>query len=187
MNFDNVLYEYCVNDLKKDCFDITSQSEDVMQSLYIECQRVKTALSTRENATVFIKNGNDSYKVAISRKTYEDLIVEQVNDTIKLVKSAIKDAGMEENDIDEIVLVGGSTLTPLIRSTLVSNFGEKLNTSCKPHEAGKYFNSIHRVFQIKTFISIKCILFILKALNNNNNFCSCNGGGNPCSIITKKG
>lgn len=165
MNFDNVLYDYCVGDLKKDCFDITSQSLDVKQSLYTECQRVKTALSTRENATVTIKSGNDSYNVPISRKTYEELILEQVNETIQCVKSAMKDAGLEANDIDEIVLVGGSTLTPLIRSTLVSNFGDKLNTSCKPHEAGKYFNSIQRIFQIKTFISIKFIPFLLRILS----------------------
>lgn len=166
MNFDNVLYDYCVKDLKKDCFDITSQSEDVMQSLYRECQRVKTALSTRENATVFIKSGEDRYEVAISRKTYEELIFEQVNETINCVKSAIKDAGLEANDIDEIVLVGGSTLTPLIRSMLISNFGDKLNTSCKPHEVGMYFNSIHRIFQIKTFIPIKFIPFLLRVLSS---------------------
>lgn len=144
MNFDNILYEYCVKEFKLDHFDIESQSIDVQESLYKKCQIAKTSLSTEENTKVIISCGIDVYEVQISRKIYEDLITEQVNETIKCVRAAIKDAEIEESDIDEIILAGGATLTPLIRSTLITNFGDKLNTSVKPYEAGKYFQS-HRV------------------------------------------
>lgn len=139
INFDNALYDYCVEHLKENLIDITSQSLNVMESLYKKCQVVKTTLSTEENAKVIINIGPDAYEIPISREVYEKLIIEQVNETIKCVDFAIKDADMEESDIDEIVLVGGSTLTPIIRSTLLTKFGNKLNTSVNPHEAGEYF------------------------------------------------
>lgn len=140
IDFDNALYDYCVDHLKEDFFDITSQSSNVKESLYKKCQMAKITLSTEENAKVIVNCESDIFEVPISRKTYEELIVEQVNETIKCVKFAIKDADMEESDIDEIVLVGGSTFTPLVRSALVANFGNKINTSVKPHEAGEYFS-----------------------------------------------
>lgn len=136
VNFDNILYEYCVKHLKGDLFDIESQSVEVMESLYKECQKAKITLSTEENTTVRIISGSDAYNVPISRKTYEELIIDEVNGTIECVKRALKDAGLDASEIDQIILVGGSTLTPLIRSALVTNFGDKLNTSLKPYEAG---------------------------------------------------
>lgn len=134
IDFDNSLYGFCVDDLKKDFYDITTQSTDVMKSLYEQCEIAKKTLSSEEEARVTL----DGHEVLITRGIYESLISDQVNDTIKYVNSAIKDAEIEASDIDEIVLVGGSTLTPLIRSTLITNFGNKLNTSVKPHEAGEY-------------------------------------------------
>lgn len=53
------------------------------------------------------------------------------------------DSELEINDIDEIILVGGSTFTPIIRTELMNHFGNKLNLSVKPHEAGNLMSKAH--------------------------------------------
>lgn len=138
VSFDCLLYSYCVDHLKDDCFDITSQPIHVKEDLYKKCQLAKLTLSTEEDAKVVLNCGdNELYEVPISRNVYESLIADKVNETIKFVKLAIKEADMEESEIHEIVLIGGSTLTPLVRKVLTNTFGNKLNTSVKPYEAGK--------------------------------------------------
>lgn len=152
IGFDNILFDYCVEELKKDCFKVLEEDIGVIKSLYQQCQIAKEALSTVENTTVTVEQGSDCYKVPLSRKMYEGLIADQVNQTIECVKLTIEDAKIEDQDIDEIILIGGSTLTPLIRSCLVANFGDKLNTSVKPFEAGILFT---RLFTLELYFFLE--------------------------------
>lgn len=71
----------------------------------------------------------------------------KVNQTIECVKLALKDADLEIDEINHVVLVGGGTYTPLIRTVLESFFGKAVNTDINPMEAGVYIDLDIDIFE----------------------------------------
>lgn len=137
-NFDTRLMEYCVEDLKKDCLFLESK-EDLM-FLRKVCEQAKTDLTSAEETKIVIDwIPGGLYEVCVTRKLYEDMIKDYIQTTIACVNSAIEDARMKKDSIDEIILVGGSTQMPIVRSTLKDFFGKDVNISLNPHEAGKKY------------------------------------------------
>ncbi len=71
---------------------------------------------------------------SLSRAHFEKLIDNIVDKTMTPVKSALSDAGLKKSDIDEILLVGGSTRIPLVKKTVEDYFGKSSNASVNPDE-----------------------------------------------------
>lgn len=135
-NFDTRLVEYCAEDLKRDCLFLESNKKD-MVFLRNACEKAKKDLSIKEETDVVIDwLINESYKVTLTRRTYENMIRDYVNRTVECVKRAIEDARLRKEQIDKIVLVGGSTNIPIIRTTLKEFFGMDVNISMNSFEAG---------------------------------------------------
>jgi L1 cell adhesion molecule like protein len=112
-----------------------------MQRLRRACENVKRALSTQTSATIeleALKDGVD-LRETISRARFEELNMELFRKTMEPVATALKDAKMDKGDVDEVVLVGGSTRIPKVQQLLSEYFnGKEPTKGINPDEAVAY-------------------------------------------------
>ena len=117
------------------------QSPRAIRRLRTACERTKRTLSSAAQASVEIDSlydGLDFY-TAISRARFEELCSDLFRNSLEHVERALRDAKMAKGDIDEIVLVGGSSRIPKIQKMLSDFFnGKELNKSVNPDEAVAY-------------------------------------------------
>ncbi|MBK9531098.1 MAG: molecular chaperone DnaK [Chitinophagaceae bacterium] len=124
-DFDAALVDYWINE---NGFD--ARESKYRQVLRLKAEEAKIQLSANESyATVY--EGKD---LTINRDTFEEIIKPIVDKTIVCCNNALKDAGIKKENIDEIVLVGGSTRVPLVKQMLRDFFGKELNDSVDPDE-----------------------------------------------------
>ena len=95
---------------------------------------IQAKLDLSEHETAEIRVDAAGYRRALSRGEFEDLIRPIVERTIEPVRQALSDAGLEPKDVDEAVLVGGSTRIPLVRQTVASLFGRTPHSELNPDE-----------------------------------------------------
>lgn len=144
-DIDNILVEYCKNDiLRRHKIDITKSQKSV-RKLRNSCERAKRTLSTCLQSTIEVESlyeGID-YNMVLTRTKFEELCMDIFKKTIEPVESVLRDGNILKENVDEIVLVGGSTRIPKIKQMLMSFFdGKKLNESVHPDEAVAYGASI---------------------------------------------
>jgi len=112
-----------------------------MQRLRRACENVKRALSTQTSATIeleALKDGVD-LRETISRARFEELNMDLFRKTMEPVATALKDAKMDKGDVDEVVLVGGSTRIPKVQQLLSEYFnGKEPTKGINPDEAVAY-------------------------------------------------
>ena len=115
-----------------------SNDKRAMQRVRKQCEMAKRTLSTQTSATIdceALSNGVD-FSTTISRAKFEELNMDLFKKTMTPVTQVLKDAGMSKSDIDEIILVGGSTRIPKVQQMLTEYFGGKeLNKGINPDEA----------------------------------------------------
>lgn len=98
------------------------------------CDEAKEQLSNVEETEISV----GEQKISITRTKYNSLIMPYIETTIKCVENALEDADLEKTDIHKIVLIGGSTYTPLVRSTIEQFFQKSVSTDINPMEAVAY-------------------------------------------------
>lgn len=144
-DFDNRLVDHFSQEFKrKNKHDLTTNPRSIRR-LRTACERAKRTLSTQTQATIEIDalyEGIDFYS-NITRARFEELCADLFRSTLDPVEKCLRDAKMDKKDIDEVVIVGGSTRIPKIQ-TLLSNFfnGKQLNNSINPDEAIAYGASV---------------------------------------------
>ncbi|ODV74033.1 stress-seventy subfamily A protein [Cyberlindnera jadinii NRRL Y-1542] len=140
-DFDNKLVDFLATEFKrKNKKDITSNQRS-LRRLRTAAERAKRTLSSSAQASIEIDSlfeGIDFY-TSITRARFEELCSEQFRSTLEPVEKVLKDAKLDKSQVDEIVLVGGSTRIPKIQK-LVSDFfnGKEPNKSINPDEAVAY-------------------------------------------------
>ncbi|KAK5779465.1 Hsp70 family ATPase SSA3 PWA37_004339 [Arxiozyma heterogenica] len=140
-DFDNRLVTHLANEFKrKNKKDIT-QNQRALRRLRTAAERGKRALSSATQTSIEIDSlfeGIDFY-TSITRARFEELCSDLFRSTLDPVDRVIKDSKLDKSQIDEIVLVGGSTRIPKIHK-LVSDFfnGKEPNRSINPDEAVAY-------------------------------------------------
>ena len=100
------------------------------QVLRLTAEEAKKQLSAND----LFETVYEGQKISISRSTFCEIIKPIVEKTITACKNALKDAGLKQNDIDEIIMVGGSTRVPLVKEMINAFFEKKLNDSVDPDE-----------------------------------------------------
>lgn len=112
-----------------------------MRRLRTACERAKRTLSSSTQASVEIDalyDGMDFY-TSITRARFEELCADLFRKTLDSVEEALRHAKLDKGDIDEVVLVGGSTRIPRVQKLLQDFFnGKELNKSINPDEAVAY-------------------------------------------------
>ena len=140
-DFDNRLVNHFVEEFKrKNKKDITS-NQRALRRLRTACERAKRALSSSAQTSIEIDSlyeGVDFY-TSITRARFEELCADLFRSTLEPVEKVLRDSKLDKSQVDEIVLVGGSTRIPKVQK-LVSDFfnGKEPNRSINPDEAVAY-------------------------------------------------
>lgn len=145
-DFDNRLVEYCIQEFRrknmnKNMNSDLSTNERAKRRLRTACERAKRTLSTSTQAFIEIDSLHDGidYQTTITRARFEELNIDYFRKTLVPVEKVIADAKMSKNDIDEVVLVGGSTRIPKVIQLLKDFFnGKEPCKSINPDEAVAY-------------------------------------------------
>jgi len=140
-DFDQRVMQYFMKMIKKKNSVDISKDKRAVQKLRKEVERVKRALSTQHQARVEIEalyDGQD-FSETLTRARFEELNMDLFKKTLKPVEKVMEDGDMSKGDIDEIVLVGGSTRIPKVQSLLKDFFGGKEpSRGINPDEAVAY-------------------------------------------------
>ena len=144
-DFTNELVNYCCNDIQKKYNVNIRENARALKRLYNACDRAKITLSSSLNSQIEIEQlykGID-YTTQITRARFNDLCAIHFNKIVKLLNDALSDAKYSKKDVDEIVMVGGSSRIPRIQEIITEYFnGKKLNCSINPDECVAYGASI---------------------------------------------
>ena len=140
-DFDNNLVKYMAKEFKRKNKVDLSENKRALRRLRSAAELAKRSLSSTTQAQVEIDSlfeGID-YRTTISRARFEELNADMFTRIMTPVETCLKDSKFSKSDIDEIVMVGGSTRIPKIQK-LVSDFfnGKKINQSINPDEAVAY-------------------------------------------------
>jgi len=137
-DFDNALVDHCTKDFKrKHKKDMTGNPRS-MRRLRTQCEQAKRTLSAAVRATIEVDSLFDGidFHITITRAKFEQLCNEQFRNCLEPCRRVLQDAKISKNEVNEIVMVGGSTRIPKIQSLLSQFFnGKELNKSINPDEA----------------------------------------------------
>uniref|UniRef100_A0A8D0G7X8 Heat shock protein 70 kDa n=1 Tax=Sphenodon punctatus TaxID=8508 RepID=A0A8D0G7X8_SPHPU len=140
-DFNNRLMDHLTDEFKRKHKEDISQDKKAMQRLRSACEEVKRTLSSTTITSVSIDSlykGVDFY-TTITRARFEDLCSDLFRATLKPLERALRDADMNEDQIHDIVLIGGSTRIPNIQRILKDFFhGQQLSKNINPDEAVAY-------------------------------------------------
>lgn len=137
-DFDQRIMEYFIKLIKKKHGKDISKDNRALGKLRRECERAKRSLSSQHQVRVEIESLFDGvdFSEPLTRARFEELNNDLFRKTMGPVKKAMDDAGLEKRQIDEIVLVGGSTRIPKIQQLLRDYFdGKEPNKGVNPDEA----------------------------------------------------
>ena len=137
-DFDQRIMEYFIKLIKKKHGKDVSGDVKAVQKLRREAERAKRSLSNQHQVRVEIESlfeGLD-FSEPLTRARFEELNNDLFRKTMGPVKKAMEDAGLKKSQIDEIVLVGGSTRIPKVQTLLKEYFdGKEPNKGVNPDEA----------------------------------------------------
>jgi len=140
-DFDQRVMEYFMKLIKKKHGKDISGDKKAVQKLRREAERAKRVLSNQHQVRVEIESLYDGldFSEPLTRARFEELNNDLFRKTLGPVKKAMEDADFKKSDIDEIVLVGGSTRIPKVQTLLQEFFdGKEPNKGVNPDEAVAY-------------------------------------------------
>ena len=140
-DFDNVLMKHFIDEFKRKNKKDLSDNNRSLRRLKTACERAKRSLSSSNTATIELESIYDGidFFSTISRARFESLCMNLFQNCMTPVSRVLQDAGVSKNQVDEIVLVGGSTRIPKVQELLSSFFnGKELNKGINQDEAVAY-------------------------------------------------
>lgn len=139
-NFDKAVVDWLAEEFKKDQGIDLRQDKQALQRLIEAAEKAKIELSSTTETAIsipFITAGADGPKhldTKLSRAKFDDLTHHLVEKTRQPVKNALSDAKVSEKEIDEVILVGGSTRIPAVQKLVRELIGKEPNQSVNPDE-----------------------------------------------------
>ena len=139
-DFDQRIIDYLVDEFKKTSGIDLKTDKMAMQRLKEAAEKAKIELSGVGQTNInlpFItadSTGPKHLDITLTRAKFEDLIKDLVDATIKPVNQALKDAGLQASQIDQVLLVGGSTRVPLVQEKVKEITGKEPNKGINPDE-----------------------------------------------------
>ena len=139
-DFDQVLIDWLANDFNKSESIDLRKDPMALQRLKEAAEKAKIELSSSTKTEINLPyvsltdSGPKHLVKTLTRAQFEQLSAELVKRSMTPVKKAINDAGLSNSDIDEIILVGGSTRIPIIQSEVEKFFGKKPSKGVNPDE-----------------------------------------------------
>jgi Fe-S protein assembly chaperone HscA len=134
-DIDNLLIAIALDDIQGDLGINVRRSGEAVQTIRKAVIEAKIALSSQAETTLDAELADGKrYQRKITREQYEQLVRPVVNRTVGPVRQAMKDAGLTAKQIDEAVLVGGSTRIPLVRKLVEDQFERTPHADLNPDE-----------------------------------------------------
>jgi molecular chaperone DnaK len=139
-DFDQRLIDYVADEFKKETGIDLRNDPMALQRLKEACEKAKCELSTAMQTNInlpFITadaNGPKHLNMDITRAKFEQLVIDLVERTLGPCENALKDAGLKIEDIDEVILVGGSTRIPLVQQKVREFFKKEPCKGVNPDE-----------------------------------------------------
>jgi Fe-S protein assembly chaperone HscA len=132
-DFDRALMDLAAKEMG---VDLEKRDPELLQHLRDSAERTKIALSSAESAEmrVAIPARGLMFHRTFSRSEFETLLQPFIDRSLERCRSALKDAGLRRDQIDEVVLVGGSTRIPYVRRRVGEFFGRQPHTELNPDE-----------------------------------------------------
>jgi len=140
-DFDNRMVEWCAAAFLKSHGQDIRNDNRALRRLRTSCEKAKRMLSNSNQATIEVDSlkGGEDFNLTMTRAKFEELNMDYFRKCITPVESVLKDSGISKNQIQEVVLVGGSTRIPKVQELLKEFFnGKELNKSINPDEAVAY-------------------------------------------------
>ena len=140
-DFDNRLVSYCASEFKRRTSIELKTNPKALRRIRVACEKAKRALSASTQATIDIDalvEGED-LNMIITRSKFEDLCMDLFTKCIPPLENVLRDAKMSKNEVNDVVLVGGSTRIPRICQMVQEFFnGREPNKTINPDEAVAY-------------------------------------------------
>ncbi|MDK3733606.1 molecular chaperone DnaK [Staphylococcus pseudintermedius] len=139
-DFDQVIIDYLVQQFKSENGVDLSQDKMALQRLKDAAEKAKKDLSGVSSTQIslpFISAGEAGplhLEITLSRAKFEELAYDLVQKTMGPTRQAMKDAGLSNADIDEVILVGGSTRIPAVQEAIKKEIGKEPNKGVNPDE-----------------------------------------------------
>jgi Fe-S protein assembly chaperone HscA len=135
-DFDHAMAEVILKDVRAKHGLSLEKYDEAMQAVRLEAERTKIRLSDEQQATAVIElpEGKGAFRRDFSREELEALTRTLVERTLAPCRQALKDAGLQPAEIDEVVLVGGVTRMPLVRRRVEELFGRTPHSELNPDE-----------------------------------------------------
>ena len=177
-DFDNQLMQYCINQFRAKTSIDLNKEEFLKQKTRLKehCEKAKKKLSQHDEVEIEVESiakGKDFY-LKITRAKFEDLCKNIIEKCKLPIEEVLKDSNCKPQDVDEIVLVGGSTRIPKVQQMLKDYFyGKELNKRLNPDEAVAYGATIEAAIQMGKYSEDVALLDVcpfslgIAVVNNN--------------------
>ena len=133
-DFDRLIIDLVLREAR-DRHDVTLDSPATRQALRLLAEQVKIRLGEVEQTTIEFELGQGrSFSRRISRDEFENLAEPLVRRTIEMMRAALRDAKLAAAELDQVILVGGSTRMPFVRRRVAEEFGRPPYTALNPDE-----------------------------------------------------
>ncbi|MEK7357302.1 MAG: Hsp70 family protein, partial [Bdellovibrionota bacterium] len=139
-NFDTIILQWMIEEFKKDQGIDLKTDKMALQRLKEAAEKAKIELSSMSETDINLpfvtadQSGPKHLQMKLSRAKFDQMTEELVKRTLEPCKKAVADSGWSVKDIDEVVLVGGSTRIPAIQKAVKDFFGREPNKSVNPDE-----------------------------------------------------
>ncbi len=139
-NFDIRILEWMITEFKKDQGIDLKNDKMALQRLKEAAEKAKIELSTAQETEINLpfvtadQTGPKHLQMKLTRSKFEQMVEDLVKRSVEPCKRALEDAGMKASEVDEVVLVGGSTRIPAIQKAVKDFFGKEPNRTVNPDE-----------------------------------------------------
>lgn len=138
VDFDNRIYDYCINTFKMSHtdFDVNTLSPESSQKLHKACENAKKVLSSTAQTTIGVTNFYNGINLIMNmtRNKFNEICNDLLILCLKPLDDILVNCEIKKEDITEIILVGGMTRVPAIRENIYKFFGKCPNSSINPDE-----------------------------------------------------
>lgn len=139
-DFDHRVMEWIIAEFKKEQGIDVSGDKLAIQRIKEAAEKAKIELSSLHETTISLpyltvdQNGPKNFETKLSRSKFEDLVADLIEKTVEPCRKAMEDSKIFESDIDEIILVGGSTRIPAVQAKVKEIFGKDPHRGLNPDE-----------------------------------------------------
>lgn len=134
-DFDNELMNFVATELEKQGVRNLLNDMNVVADLREKAEFAKKALSNMSNTNIQVSFNGKHYRVSVSREDFERVSATLMERIEELVEDVLDEAGMTWNQIDHVLLVGGSTRMPMVKTMVERISGKKVELDVNPDEA----------------------------------------------------